>query len=642
MAARALVTRLLRHPSLCAVVCLSVSLLAAPVLAQTASALRLGTNLTEVVDYSTDLPFVDVFKMSRDWYTSAPGTFDTQEASRLDKDAQGWVRSLTPTAGPAVRYTKACTLIFSMGAVSGGALAGQYPYPAGAYVVRYDGEGTLAYGLAARQDASQSAPGRDVINVTPQEPGIEICVTATDPRGTGNHLRNIRVYPPGMEALAATERFHPDFLARTQAFSVLRFMDWMRTNNSTQADASHRPLPTDHSYATERGVSAEVMVDLANRLGSMPWFNMPHAATDAYVTTFATVVRDRLATGRPVYVEHSNEIWNDQFSQGRFIGDQGVAQFAGQGGSDFDKRLNRFGERSAQVCQLWRSVFGAGADRVRCVMGGQAANTYIAETALDCPMSTLKPCRSRGFHGLAIAPYVGDHVGLPAHQATVQGWTTQADGGLAKLFNELNTGTELNDEGGGMPVVRQRIDAHATLARAQGVQLLAYEGGQHLVDVGAPANVDAINTLFDAANRDARMGTLYRSYLADWGSLGGGLFMHFSNVGSYSRFGRWGALEMGSQTTSPKFDALMSVADTVHGVRSNCLFDWVQGQFPGLFGQGSTAGVVPPYTYRLYGTGNALATSSADRQVWGLGPVTGNALVSVGAMADWVVAAGCE
>ena len=623
-------------------VCAAVLLALFPQTTLAQSKLRLGTNLNEVNDYSPEVPFLDVFKMSRDWYTSAPGTFDTGEAARLDRDAQGWIRSLNPLPGSPVRFTRACSLIFSMGAVQGGNLVGRLPYPAGPYVVRYDGEGTLVYGLAARKNDAQSVQGRDVIDVTPQEPGIEICITATDPAQSGNHIRNIRVYQPGMESSAATEQFHPDFLARVQPYSVLRFMDWMRTNNSTQVEASQRPLPTDHTYATEKGVPAEVMADLANRLSAMPWFNMPHGATDGYVSAFATAVRDRLAPGRSMYVEYSNEIWNDQFSQGRAISDQGVAQFVGKPESDFDKRLNRFGERSAQICQIWRTVFGSGADRVRCVMGGQAANTYIAETALECPLSALKPCRTRGFHGLAIAPYIGDHVGLPSHQTAVEGWTGAADGGLTQLFSELNTGSVLNDAEGGMPVVRARISAHAALARSQGVALLAYEGGQHLVGVGSPANSNAINTLFDAANRDVRMGTLYSNYLDEWATIGGGLFMHFSDVGSYSRFGRWGALEMSSQTSSPKHDALMGAAATVNATRSNCLFDWAQLVLPSLFGQGSVPGILPPYQYRFYGTGNVLATSSADNKVWVLGPDTGQTLLDVGAMSDFLTLAGCE
>lgn len=604
---------------------------------------RLGTNLSEVVDYSNQVPFIDLMKMGREWFTSNNATFDTNEAHLLLKDSDGWPTSITPATLVPVQFNKICTLIFSMGPVQGGPAAGGLPYPAGQYVVRYDGQGTLEYRLAARHNAALSAPGRDVIDVTPQEPGIQICITATGAQP--NHLRNIRVYAPGHEALAnAGELFNPEFLARTQGFTVLRFMDWMRTNNSTQSDAAQRARTGDYTYTTAKGVPADVMADLATRLGAMPWFNMPHAATDAWVTDFATAVRGRLPAGRPVYVEYSNEIWNNQFSQGNAIEQQGIAKFGNQAGSNFDRRLNQFGERSAQICQLWRAVFAPTPERVRCVMGGQAANTYIAETALTCPMSSLKPCKSKGFHALAIAPYVGDHVGLGQHEAAVQAWTTQADGGLAKLFNELNTGTELNSsESGALPTVRSRISNHATLAQQQGVQLVAYEGGQHLVGVGAPANNNAINTLMDAANRDTRMGTLYTSYLSEWQQRGGGLFMHFADVGSASRFGRWGALELVTQTHSPKFDALMAQAQTIHTTRSTCLFDWAASVAPTLFAGAASNGESAPFRYRQYaGTGNVLATSSTDRHVYALGPATGGNVLKLGPMTDFLVTAGCD
>ena len=606
---------------------------------------RLGTNLTEVNDYSSQVPFIDAFKQSREWYTQRDGVFDTEEAARLQLDTNGWLRTLAPTAGAAVQYTRVCTLVFSMGAVVGGPMAGKLPYPAGHWTVRFDGRGTLSYSLAGRINAAVSTvPGTEVITVTPQEPGIQICITdidSTDP------IRNIRLYAPGMEARAvAGEVFASDLLARLQGFSAVRFMDWQRTNNSVQSDFSKRALPTDARYTSERGVPIEVMVDLANRLRLQPWFNMPQPATDAFVTAFATLVRDRLANTLPVYVEYSNEIWNDQFSQGRRINDEGVAQFSGRPGSDFDKRLNRFGERTAQICQLWRAAFGTQADRVRCVMAGQAANTYVAETALKCPLSTLAPCRSKGIVGLAIAPYIGDHIGLPDFEATVAGWTADADGGLNRLFNEMNTGTELKYEGlSGMPIVRTRISAHAKLAAEQNVALLAYEGGQHLTGVGAPANNTAINTLMDAANRDSRMGTLYAGYLQDWSNAGGGLFMHFSDVGIYSRFGRWGALELVTQTTSPKYDALQVFAQTAAEGTANCVFAWVERSFPTLFTPAATSTQrLKPFYFRSYGSGAAatfLATNWPEQRLMALGPATGGQVFDAGHVNDFAVGASC-
>ena len=86
----------------------------------------------------------------------------------------------------------------------------------------------------------------------------------------------------------------------------------------------------------------------------------------------------------------------------------------------------------------------------------------------------------------------------------------------------------------------------------------------HLDNAASVENNDAINTLFDAANRDARMGTLYAKYLAAWKAPGGTLFAHFVHCERQSKWGRWGALEYLEQPRqeAPKFDALQTFIET--------------------------------------------------------------------------------
>jgi hypothetical protein len=595
---------------------------------------ELGTNLDAVIDFSPQVPFLDLFKLSRDWYTQSASVFDTEEAFRLNLDADGWVRSLAPTGNGPALFTRACTLVFSMGAVTGGTEEGRFPYPAGDYVVRYDGEGTLEYNFAASRISGST--GRDVIRVTPLEPGIQICITQSDPGNNGNYLRNIRLYAPGHEALAEDAIFDPEFLARLAPFGALRFMDWMRTNDSTQAEVETRPLPEHARYSTEAGVPAEIMAALANTLEAKPWFNMPHRATDAYVTEFATVIRNTLDSDLDVYVEYSNEIWNNQFLQGSFIEEEGIEKFAAMPGSNFDRRLNRFGERTAEICDIWREVFGNDAGRVNCVMGGQAANTFIAQEALECPMSSLAPCRDHGITALAIAPYIGDSIGLPDFESTVEDWTEDDDGGLGQLFTELNTESVLGDAEGGLPTVRDRIAFHAELALDQGVELLAYEGGQHLVGVGAPAENFQLNTLFDAANRDARMGALYKSYLNTWIAEGGGLFMHFSDTGSYSRFGRWGALELPDQSGSPKYNALVQIS------RTECIFNFAEVAFKKHFSPaGELNRMDDNLVFRQYGNGTLVGTAE-DGSIFALRPNKGNQLVKIATIKSLLGISGCR
>lgn len=507
------------------------------VMAAGARAGELGTNLDPVFDYSPQYVFVDAFKQSREWLTQTETTFDTGHAGSLDLDAEGWVRSI-PSGGP---YDRVATLLFFDGE--------QARYPSGTYVVTYDGSGVLEYRFDAVKDAARSTPGRDVLSVTPST-GFAIVIRSTTP---GNHLRNIRVWMPGFdESSGPRQVFHPDFLNLLQPYSVLRYMDWMATNSTTQQEFADRPRPGDARYTLDgKGVPLEVMVDLANRTGKDPWFNMPHQASDDYVSQFAAAVRASLGAGRRVYVEYSNEVWNGQFPQAEYVEARGEAAFPG-GESGFTKRMNWHGHRTAQVCDLWQAAFGAEAGRVVCVVGAQAANAFTATEALDCPLSPLTPCHTHNVDGVAIAPYFGGYMGDPSSAGAVAGL------GVDGIFREITSGGAVPEgpPGGSIAETGPWISEHLAEARARGKALVAYEGGQHLVGHGGAENNDAITALFTAANRDARMGAAYSAYLAQWQARGGGLFVHFNSCSTYSKYGSWGAVERLDQTGTPKQAAL--------------------------------------------------------------------------------------
>ena len=84
-------------------------------------------------------------------------------------------------------------------------------------------------------------------------------ILSTDPAGTGDHLRNLTVVRKDrVAAYAAGEIFNPDWMALIDGFEVLRFMDWMETNDSTLAHWQDRPEPDDMSYRLN-GVPVEVV-----------------------------------------------------------------------------------------------------------------------------------------------------------------------------------------------------------------------------------------------------------------------------------------------------------------------------------------------------------------------------------------------
>jgi hypothetical protein len=499
----------------------------------------LGTNLGPIIDWTNEWPFMDAFRASRPWVSGAGFTWD--DGRPISTDANGWVTSLLPS-----QIARAVVL------------TGDHT-PAGTYVVLYDGAGAIEYSGGATYDAGASAPGRHVVTVGTVKPGFMLYITATT---EGNPIRNIRVIMPGgtcsgdafryakdtsgcagagfyvsFESVYATSVFHPKFLERIRTYRSLRFMDWGQTNGSAQTTWADRPKLTDARWSTSKGAPVEVMVDLANRVGAYGWFNIPHLADDDYVRQFARLVKQRLRFDLKAYVEYTNEVWNSFFVQAAYAQAQGVAQNLavdlGQA------KLFWYSKRSVQVFDIWSDEFADPKRLVR-VMGAQAASTWTSTQVLTYQNASKKT------DALAIAPYFGAYLGNPTEQTRVRAMN------LTALFVELGNVA--------LPQVISLMRDQATTAASNGVALIAYEGGQHLTGNRGVENDDVINALFDNANRDARMGTIYRRYLEGWKSAGAGIMHHYVNAGPYNKWGRWGSLEYSDQprTSSPKYDALQN------------------------------------------------------------------------------------
>jgi len=493
----------------------------------------LGTNLSPISDWSPEWAFVDCFKTSRPWYSGELWTFS--DSRTLPLDAQGWPTSLQ--TGQVAR-----TLLFW----------DQFnTYPSGDYVVLYDGTGTLAYQGAATLVSSKA--GRDVVRVNAAQGGWQLLITATTPT---DHLRNIRVIMPGgssaqdpyswyadaascpygdykpFEQTYQTQPFHPLFLNTIKTYKVLRFMDWMSTNNSVQVNWADRPTPQDARWSI-KGVPVEIMCSLANTIHADPWFNLPHQATDDYFTKFATVVRDQLATDLHAYIEYSNEVWNGGFGQAQYAQQKGLA--LGLSTSPYIAESSFAGLRSVQMFTIFEQVLG-GTSRLKRVLATQAAGWYLGEVQVTYGNAYQHA------DVLAIAPYFAGELGDPASEAATQAMN------LDQLFATINTSS--------LPPVYGRMKANADMAAKYGLELVAYEGGSSLGGYYGVENNDTITALCMAANRDPRMGQVYEDYLNTWKSYGGGMFIHYLNCLNYTKWGYWGTVERLDQTDTPKFNAL--------------------------------------------------------------------------------------
>jgi hypothetical protein len=172
-----------------------------------------------------------------------------------------------------------------------------------------------------------------------------------------------------------------------------------------------------------------------------------------------------------------------------------------------------------------------------------------------------------GLTTVAIAPYFGYYLGLPEFKDQVSLMSVD------DLFTEITVGnrTKLKDtnpndwvslpDGGALAETYRWMDQYDAMASVRDLNVVAYEGGQHLAAVGDAINNTAIVDLFQAANRDPRMGTIYTDYLNHWKATPNrrlGLFIPFLLAERYGKFGSWGVLEYINQQSSPKYDALMS------------------------------------------------------------------------------------
>ncbi|MBE9046224.1 cellulose-binding protein [Pleurocapsales cyanobacterium LEGE 10410] len=505
----------------------------------------LGTNLSPINYYSSQLPFLSEFKSSQSWITQNQQTWNTNEENLLDLDSNGWVRSL-PFAEAGANYTTVGSLLFR----------GHNNYLPGRYVVLYDGAGEIEYKFDATKNEALSNPGRDVVEVNPSEKGIFLNITETDPNRTGNYIRNIKIVHEDFESIATTETYNPEFLDKIQPFNTLRFMDWMETNGSKQEEWSDRPKPEAARYS-EVGVPVEIMVELANQTNANPWFTMPHLANDGYIRNFARYVQENLQPNLEVYVEYSNEVWNRNFEQSQWVERQAQQEWS-------DSNLDRhdwYSKRTTEVVEIWDEVFAQDSARVIGVMSAQATKIAIGQQVLDYNWSNDASLShsDTGIDAIAIAPYFGRYIGEPENEAELKNWLEQPDGGLNKLFQEITQGGLLpnSPEGGALAQASGNIKAYAQLAEQENLPLLAYEGGQHLVGIGDLKNSQDVTDLLIAANRAPRMGEAYEEYLSEWFDLGGDLFLSYNDIEAPARSGSWGALEYLYQDGSPKYNALV-------------------------------------------------------------------------------------
>ena len=199
-----------------------------------------------------------------------------------------------------------------------------------------------------------------------------------------------------------------------------------------------------------------------------------------------------------------------------------------------------YSQQSVNIFKIWERVFGS-KDRLVRVMGGMTTDTKLTETLLGFQNAY------KHVDAIAIAPY------FHFSQEKMAGIKSVND--VFKALNERENRYSIKNTLG---FVKKQIE----VTKGFGVDLIAYEGGQHLVHHKTHSMTQGATPHLYKANKDPRMGAAYYQLLAGWKQLGGKLFIPFSAPRPTTWHGSWGIKEHIAETPAeaPKYRALLGFA----------------------------------------------------------------------------------
>ncbi len=503
----------------------------------------LGINLSSAVPWETDWMFVNIAHHSLGWF---PAGQNPQWGQWYDREELSDLLYL-----PAGTDGILCIIWDAPAAISG------------EFVLSWEGDAelrVLSY-LSNPTTVSTAAGRMEVLLEDDRFFFVEVLNNSDD-----NPLRNLDCRRKEHETLDQT--FTPEFLNFVRNFKVVRFMDWMQTNNS---EVETWDDYTPDGALLQNRVSFEYMFELVNEIQADPWFCVPLMADDAFVQTMAERIIGGVDPWLTIRVELSNEVWNGIFAQHQQAAQRARDLELASSGNDWEDAPAFYGYRSAQIHNIVEETFApADAPHALCpLIAWQAVNTFFVERDV---MPQYRAARSDGAspHSMAIAPYLGGSLGSPNRQATVAAWS------LDQLFDQLLNGTAYPDDGNIASTMAFVSDYKSRLDEWGISDLICYEAGQHLVGHGGAENSVELTNLFIAANRDARMREVYTRYLDGWRAAGGSLMTMFASHGRPSKWGSWGMREILSQpaSESPKYLACLDFIQNNSADWSTCEFSW--------------------------------------------------------------------
>ena len=486
----------------------------------------MAIGLAGVSSYGDVWQFVDMMKHSREWRARKDW-----KSWDIVEDAYGWPVSLKSKDGRAAE------------------IDGDHPIfmwlynrrIAGDIVLTWEGDGDVQIRRRKAKLVTDELPAkkRRVYHWDDAVGGVfELVVARSNPR---DHVRNIRVWMPGFET--SGETFHPLWKKVVEPFPYFRFMDWGRTNNSTQKDWTDRV--TVHHMRQTRGVAYEHMLRLCNEMGKDAWICIPHMATDDYVRQLARLIKKELKPELRVAIEYSNEIWNGSFRQTHWLWDQADKEIKASNLKDSRGRPLKKWEYGATLCgrrsaQIWKIAAKELGDPDRIVR--TITHFRWIERAMQ---AALDKRNGEGRVDLvALNGYFISQDSLKYALRDLDNW--DLDEAMKMLEQQHLLGHTM----------RWQREMANVRTRWPGIPITCYEGGQHFANPFATGlqGKTLVERMFEV-NGDPRIKNVYRTALETWHLAGGDGFTAFVECGTWSKYGCWGHKQYVTQPLEDRLDA---------------------------------------------------------------------------------------
>lgn len=498
----------------------------------------IGGNLDGLRDWSHSLPYVNLIKQARPWGSplhpsDGKGPFDPTTGWPTDDFGAVIVSSSFDLGGTYLIQAKGNADVTITDEL-----------PGYIYNKTYDpATNTLSALMVLPQNASQ----------------VRLSFRHT----TGPGLQDISILQPGYN-YSSQSNVTALILAHLSRFSIVRFMEWTKTNDNSDVHWNDTTPLSWPQYTAPKKNPWETIPLIVNQLKQSTdiWINVPVSASDDYILTLAQLMLKQMRSDSNIYIEYSNEVWNDRFSQSAvnlLAANDSVYNHGDPFHFNYDQindaqywAYRRIASQIKRVLDLFKKVFGEENvgqwKRVRPILGVRCNYPIVVVDSLDYLNAIYGP-PSTYLHGIAVAPYV--------YLGKYKTWSNLTvdevlDGWNSSLVNFLPE-QGWNEQ--------TPLGIHATYAAWYKLAVHGYEGG---FDTAAGCGNCSMEAKTQAL-RDYRLTDLCVKYLTGWYRFGFQTLNWFVAGASATTYtGSWGVLEDMRQeiliNTTDMFNSTSAVA----------------------------------------------------------------------------------